>query len=320
MTATNSRQAPADQVGAAYHNMTDKLGHLGLDTAVPEGVRALAEKAVAQTRQAYDRSRDAFDASLTTSRVLDAAGQGAAAFNRKIVDMPAEISMLASTWPRAWRGQEPRRIVELQSAFWRKQFGILTSQAEEVRALSMKVTQDAVSRSRRKWHAATGGRTEFMPLARRGYRLFPGAGENEMNVATILKHKGSGVFTTTSDKSLLDIAKLLQQHGVGCIVVVRDDKIAGIVSERDLMRAVGQAGPKVLEQPVSDFMTKTVITAQEADTADQLMAEMTTRRFRHMPVVEERDRLIGLVSIGDLVKIHIAEIEMEAAATREYTA
>ena len=140
-----------------------------------------------------------------------------------------------------------------------------------------------------------------------------------MNVATILKQKGGGVFTTTSDKSLLDIAKLLQQHGIGCIVIVGDDKIAGIVSERDLLRAIGQAGPKVLEQPVSDFMTKTVITAREADTVDQLMAEMTKRRFRHMPVVE-KDRLIGLVSIGDLVKIQISEIEMEAAATREYTA
>jgi CBS domain-containing protein len=140
-----------------------------------------------------------------------------------------------------------------------------------------------------------------------------------MNVATILKQKGSGVFTTTSDKSLLDIAKLLQQHGIGCIVIVSDDKIAGIVSERDLLRAIGQAGPKVLEQPVSDFMTKTVIAAREADTVDQLMAEMTKRRFRHMPVVE-KNRLIGLVSIGDLVKVQISEIEMEAAATRDYTA
>ena len=141
-----------------------------------------------------------------------------------------------------------------------------------------------------------------------------------MNAATILKLKGGGVFTTTADKSLLEIAKLLAQHGIGCIVIVGDDdKIAGIVSERDLMRAIGQAGPKVLNEPVSDFMTKTVVTAREADTIDQLMSEMTTRRFRHMPVVE-RGRLIGLVSIGDLVKIQIAEIEMEAAATREYTA
>jgi len=83
-----------------------------------------------------------------------------------------------------------------------------------------------------------------------------------MNVATILKQKGRGVFTTTSDKSLLDIAKLLAQHGIGCIVIVGDDdKIAGIVSERDLLRAIGQDGPKVLKEPVSDFMTKTVVGA-----------------------------------------------------------
>jgi CBS domain-containing protein len=141
-----------------------------------------------------------------------------------------------------------------------------------------------------------------------------------MNAATILKQKGSGVFTTTANKSLLDIAKLLAQHSIGCIVIVGDDNnIVGIVSERELMRAIGKGGAKVLEESVSEFMTKNVVTAREADTLHRLMSEMTTHRFRHMPVME-RDRLIGLISIGDLVKMHIAEIEMEAAATREYTA
>ena len=141
-----------------------------------------------------------------------------------------------------------------------------------------------------------------------------------MNAATILKFKGSGVVTTTANKSLLDIAKLLAEHGIGCIVIVgNDDKIAGIVSERDLMRAIGQGGPKVLKEPVSDFMTKNVVTAREADTSERLMSEMTVHRFRHMPVVE-LGRLIGLISIGDLVKMQIADVEMEAAATREYTA
>ena len=141
-----------------------------------------------------------------------------------------------------------------------------------------------------------------------------------MNVATILKLKGSGVFTTTKDKSLRDVAKLLAQHSIGCIVIVEDDdKIAGIVSERDLIRAIGQAGPKVLNEPVSDFMTKTVVTAREHDTIDQLMSEMTMHQFRHMPVVE-RDRLIGLVSIGDLVKIHVADAEFESGAMRQYIA
>jgi CBS domain-containing protein len=141
-----------------------------------------------------------------------------------------------------------------------------------------------------------------------------------MNVATILKRKGRGVFTATKDKSLFDIAKLLAQHGIGCIVIVGDDdKIVGIMSERDLMRAMGEAGPEVLKAPVSDFMTKTVITAGEADTIDKLMSEMTIHRFRYMPVVE-RGRLIGLVSIGDLVAIHVADAEFESDAMRQYIA
>jgi CBS domain-containing protein len=139
-----------------------------------------------------------------------------------------------------------------------------------------------------------------------------------MNVATILKLKGRGVFTATKDKSLLDIAKLLTQHGIGCMVIVEDDdKIAGITSERDLIRAIGKGGPKVLNEPVSDFMTKTVVTAREADTSDRLMSEMTIRQFRHMPVVE-RGRLVGLVSIGDLVAIHVADAEFESDAMRQY--
>jgi CBS domain-containing protein len=139
-----------------------------------------------------------------------------------------------------------------------------------------------------------------------------------MNAASILKFKGSDVVTSTANRSLLHIAQLLTQHGIGCIVIVGDDdKIAGIVSERDLMRAIGQAGPKVLDRSVSDFMTKNVVTARKADTTELLMSEMTVHRFRHMPVVET-GRLIGLISIGDLVKAQIADIEVEATAMREY--
>jgi len=139
-----------------------------------------------------------------------------------------------------------------------------------------------------------------------------------MNVAAILKLKGRTVVTTTADKSLLEVAKLLVQHGIGCIVIVGDDdKVAGIVSERDLMRAIGQSGAKVLKEPVSVYMTKRVVTAREADTIDRLMSEMTVHRFRHMPVVE-RGRLIGLVSIGDVVKMHVADVEFEVAAMRQY--
>jgi CBS domain-containing protein len=141
-----------------------------------------------------------------------------------------------------------------------------------------------------------------------------------MNVAAILKSKGRGVVTAAPDMSLLEIAKLLDQHGIGCVVLEGDDgKVVGIVSERDLVRAIGRSGPKILKDPVSNYMTRSVVTAREADTIDRLMAEMTAHRFRHMPVVE-RGRLIGLVSIGDVVKMRIAEAEMEAAAMREYIA
>jgi len=96
-------------------------------------------------------------------------------------------------------------------------------------------------------------------------------------------------------------------------------QVAGVVSERDLVWAIGKSGAKVLKEPVSVYMTKTVVTAREADPIDRLMSEMTSHRFRHMPVVE-KGRLMGLVSIGDVVKMYIAEADMEAAATMEYAA
>lgn len=141
-----------------------------------------------------------------------------------------------------------------------------------------------------------------------------------MNVATILKMKGREVVTSAANTSLLDIAALLGKHGIGCVVITgADGKVSGIVSERDIVREIARAGSKVLKEPVEVCMTKAVVTCREADTIDRLMAEMTAHRFRHMPVVE-RGRLIGLVSIGDVVKMRIAEVEMEAAAMREYIA
>jgi CBS domain-containing protein len=139
-----------------------------------------------------------------------------------------------------------------------------------------------------------------------------------MNAATILKFKDRGVITTTANKSLLDIAKLLAQHRIGCIVIVGDDEeLRGIISEHDLIRAIGQGSPKVLNKPVSEFMTTPVVTVRKTDTYDWLMSEMTTHRFRHLPVVE-RGRLIGIVSIGDLVKVHVADAEFESEAMRQY--
>lgn len=156
MTVTHNPKGAADP--ARNRRTTDQLGNLGLDTAVPEGVRALAEQAVAQTRKAYDRSWDAFDASLTTfERTFDAAGQGATAFNRKIVDLARRNADASFDLATSLTGaKDLADIVELQAAFWRKQFGVLTAQADEVRALSTKVTAAAAEAIKSQERAVDG--------------------------------------------------------------------------------------------------------------------------------------------------------------------
>ena len=141
-----------------------------------------------------------------------------------------------------------------------------------------------------------------------------------MNVAAILKHKGRSVATASPGQSLMDVAKILGTKRIGAVVVTDErGNIAGIVSERDIIRVIAESGPEVLARAVSEVMTRGVVTCDEADTLDELMAKMTARRFRHLPV-EKNGALAGIVSIGDVVKHHISEVEMEATAMREYIA
>jgi phasin len=144
MNDTRNPQAAAAAARANYREVTERLGTLGLNAAIPESVRALAEKAVDQTREAYDRSTDAFDASVMTfEKAFDAAGQGAASFNRKIIDISRRNLDASFDLAKSLAGAKSLAdMVEVQTAFWRKQFGALTAQAEEVRALSTKVTDD----------------------------------------------------------------------------------------------------------------------------------------------------------------------------------
>jgi phasin len=144
MIATYNPQAAAAEARANYRDVTERLGALGLDTAIPESVRALAETTVDQTREAYDRSTDAFEASVTTfERSFDAAGQGAAAFNRKFIDIAKRNLATGFDLAKSLAGAKSLAdMVELQAAYWRKQIGTLTAQAEEVRELSTKVTAD----------------------------------------------------------------------------------------------------------------------------------------------------------------------------------
>ena len=138
MTTTPNPQTAAEQARKNYRDATPNV-------AVPEAVRVMAEKSVAQTREVYDRSRDALDASLSTlERTFDAAGQGAAAFNRKIIDIAQRNVNSGFDLAKSLAGAKNLAdVMELQAAYWRKLFSTLTAQAEEVRALSTKVTADA---------------------------------------------------------------------------------------------------------------------------------------------------------------------------------
>lgn len=139
-----------------------------------------------------------------------------------------------------------------------------------------------------------------------------------MNVASILRQKGRAVTTVAPSTTLLEVANKLAAKKIGAIVVVgARGEVAGIVSERDIIRALATSGSACLEQPVEATMTRQVVTCQETDTLDELMSMMTARRFRHLPVVTD-GALVGIVSIGDVVKHHVAEVEMEATAMRDY--
>lgn len=141
-----------------------------------------------------------------------------------------------------------------------------------------------------------------------------------MNVTAILKAKGRAVSTARPDTLLGDIAATLADKGIGAIVIVGDNgKVDGIFSERDLVHAVAKRGEGVLKAPVSDVMTREVISCAESTTLDELMTTMTQGRFRHLPVIEDGS-LVGIISIGDVVKHHIAEVEMEVTAMRDYLA
>jgi CBS domain-containing protein len=139
-----------------------------------------------------------------------------------------------------------------------------------------------------------------------------------MNVAAILKAKGRTVATARPDTTIAEVTQRLAAKRIGAIVVVgAEGRVDGIISERDVIRAVAGLGAGAIERPVGEFMTRDVITCTESDTIDQVMSTMTAGRFRHLPVVVD-GALVGIVSIGDVVKHHIAEVEMEAIALKTY--
>jgi CBS domain-containing protein len=144
-------------------------------------------------------------------------------------------------------------------------------------------------------------------------------GGSAVTVQRILNEKGREVVTCRAGATLAEVVDTLTRHRIGAVVITEADAIKGIVSERDVVVALSRHGVAALEQPAESCMTQDVTTCTPSETIHELMQKMTEGRFRHIPVVED-GRLAGIVSIGDVVKKRIEEVEREAEQMREYIA
>ena len=139
-----------------------------------------------------------------------------------------------------------------------------------------------------------------------------------MNVQAILSVKGTDVVTIDPNSNLAMAAKLLAERRIGAVVVTGPgQRIVGILSERDIVQALAARGAAALDAQISEMMTRKVTTCSPSDTISTIMERMTAGKFRHVPVVEQ-GRLAGIVSIGDVVKYRLQEMELEQAAMRDY--
>ncbi|WP_169546357.1 CBS domain-containing protein [Sneathiella aquimaris] len=141
-----------------------------------------------------------------------------------------------------------------------------------------------------------------------------------MNVASILKGKGGDIITANAKDEITTVAGILGKNKIGAVLIVDDhQKMMGVISERDIVRGLSETGDACLRTKVTELMTSDVITCSPADTIDEVMALMTQKRIRHLPVMEGGE-LVGFISIGDVVKNRMDEVEREAAAMRDYIA
>ncbi|SDP86049.1 CBS domain-containing protein [Lentzea jiangxiensis] len=140
-----------------------------------------------------------------------------------------------------------------------------------------------------------------------------------MRIADVLRTKGSAVATIGQDVPVSELLRVLAEHNVGAIVVVGASGVAGIVSERDVVRKLHESGADLLSSPVSAIMTADVFTCSPSDTVDSLTVVMTERRFRHVPVLSD-GQLVGIVSIGDVVKSRIGQLEQSQDQLQAYIA
>src|ERR1700755_2557920 len=138
-----------------------------------------------------------------------------------------------------------------------------------------------------------------------------------MTVRAILDSKGHHVLSVEPGAKLSAAIKLLSERRIGAVMVMNQGRIEGILSERDIVRVLGERGASVMDEPVSAVMTPKVVSCREKDTVSEIMETMTNGKFRHLPVVED-NKVVGLISIGDVVKWRGGEYEREQEARREY--
>jgi CBS domain-containing protein len=138
-----------------------------------------------------------------------------------------------------------------------------------------------------------------------------------MRISDVLRHKGSAVATADPSTSVRELIALLHDRRIGAVVVTELGHVVGIASERDIVRELHERGPELLEANAADIMTRVVLTCHLQDSVDTLAELMTERRIRHIPVVED-GRLAGIVSIGDVVKSRITELEIDRSQLASY--
>jgi CBS domain-containing protein len=140
-----------------------------------------------------------------------------------------------------------------------------------------------------------------------------------MTVKTILSAKGGDVISIEPTATLETAVRTLAKHRIGALLVLGPDRrVIGILSERDIVRVLGEQGADVLAQPLAQVMTRNVVICGQTETVGTIMERMTTGKFRHVPVVDQDDQVVGIISIGDVVKHRLHEMEQESAALRDY--
>ncbi len=138
-----------------------------------------------------------------------------------------------------------------------------------------------------------------------------------MTVRSILNTKGHQVMSVEPDAKLAVAVKLLGEKKIGAVLVMNQSRLEGILSERDIVRVLSERGGAVLEEAVSSVMTRKVVSCKETDTVAEIMEMMTTGKFRHLPVLDN-GKVVGLISIGDIVKRRVQEYESEQEALKDY--